>query len=80
MKGYCLGSEECITVNEGLRALTREGAYMCFEDDIKGSLEPGKLADVVLLDHDLTSAEIEEIRDVKPEMTIVGGKIAYEKA
>ena len=79
MNGYCLGSEECITLNEGLRAMTREGAYMCFEEDIKGSLEPGKLADMVLLDHDLTSTDVEEIRNVKPRMTIVAGQTVYER-
>ena len=79
MNGYCLGEEECITVSEGLRAMTREGAYMCFEENIKGTLEPGKLADVVLLDHDLTSIETEEIRNVKPRMTIVAGKVMFEQ-
>ena len=79
-KGYCLGEEERITLSEGLRALTREGAYMTFEEDIKGSLEPGKLADLVLLDRDLTSIDIEELRDTRPLMTVVAGRVVFESA
>ena len=79
MKGYCLGEEECITVNEALRGMTREGAYMSFEENIKGTLEPGKLADCVLLDHDLTSIDTEELRNVLPLMTIVDGEIVYKR-
>ena len=77
---YCLGEEECITVNEALRGMTREGADMSFEEDIKGTLEPGKLADCVLLDHDLTAIDKEEIRNVLPVMTIVGGETAFSRA
>ncbi len=80
MHGHCLGTEEAITVEEALRAMTWGGAYMSREENIKGTLEPGMLADVVLLDRSLVGIEAEAIRDVQVCMTVVGGKIAFERA
>jgi len=80
MHGHCLGTEEAITVEEALRAMTWGGAYMSREEGIKGTLEPGMLADVVLLDRSLADIEPEDIRNVAVCMTIVGGKVAYERA
>ena len=79
MHGHCIGKEECITVDEALRAMTVGGAYMSWEEKIKGTLEPGMLADVVLLDRSLVGIDEEDIRNVSVNMTIVDGKIAYEK-
>ncbi len=79
MHGHCIGKEECITVDEALRAMTVGGAYMSWEEKIKGTLEPGMLADVVLLDRSLVGIDEEDIRNVVVNMTIVDGKIAYEK-
>lgn len=78
MHGHCLGTEECITVNEALRAMTLNGAYMSFEEKEKGSLLPGMLADIALLDHDLTNIHEEEIRNVKVLMTLIDGEIMFE--
>ncbi len=77
MHGFCLGEEECITVNEALRAMTQGGAYMTFEENIKGTLLPGMLADVVILDRSLEGIDPEDIRNVTVRTTIVDGKIAY---
>ena len=46
----------------------------------KGSIEPGKLADLLVLDHDILSVPAKQIEQTKPLMTIVGGKIVYEDA
>lgn len=70
--------EQKITVEQSLRAYTRDAAYGTFEEDRKGTLEPGKVADFVLLDRDLTKIQPAEIRKAKIRMTVVGGKIAYE--
>ena len=59
--------------------MTVGGAYMSWEEKIKGTLEPGMLADVVLLDRSLVGIDEEDIRNVTVKMTIVDGKIAYEK-
>ena len=70
--------EQKITVEDALRAYTINGAYASFEDPIKGSLERGKLADIVLIDQDLTRIAPETIRDAKVLATIVGGRVVFE--
>jgi hypothetical protein len=62
---------------EALRSYTINAAYAAFEEDIKGSLRPGKLADVVVLSHDILSVSEEEIPHARVVSTIVGGKVAY---
>ena len=69
--------EQKISVEQALHAYTYEGAYASFEEDIKGTLKPGMLADFVLLDRDLTSIPPETIRDAKILKTVVGGKVVY---
>ena len=56
-----------------------EQAIKGFEDDIKGSIEAGKLADMAVLDRDILSIPAEEIKDMQVEMTIVGGKIVFRR-
>ena len=70
--------EQKITVEEALIGYTITGAYASFEEDIKGSLEPGKLADFVILDQNLLEIDPVAIKDVKVLMTFVGGKKVYE--
>ena len=67
-----------IDLDEALAAYTRDAAYASFEEKEKGTLEPGKLADFVLLDKDLSRVKPAEIREVKVRMTVIGGKVAYE--
>lgn len=69
--------DQKITVEQALRAYTIDAANASFEEKIKGSLEPGKLADFVLLNEDITTLAPEKIRDVKVVMTVVGGKIVF---
>jgi len=64
-------------VEEALEAYTLNAAYLSFEENVKGSIEVGKFADLTVLSHNLLRVEPEEIRDIRVEMTIVGGKIAY---
>jgi len=79
VQGYRLGTAECLTVAEALRAMTISGAYLTGEDDIKGSLEPGKLADMVVLDRDLGSAPEEALRDLQAELTMIDGTVVFER-
>ena len=75
--GDVLGHEQAITVDQALRSMTLDSAYLAFEEDIKGSLAVGKLGDVVVLEADPYEASPEEIKDIPVNMTIVGGKVAY---
>jgi len=67
-----------MTRPEALKSLTIWGALAAFEEDLKGSLTPGKLADLAVLDRDLMTAPEHELFNLKVMMTIVGGKIAFE--
>jgi predicted amidohydrolase YtcJ len=71
--------EERISVGQALIAYTRGGAYAAFQEDSKGSFAPGKLADVVILDRDITVISPQEIRDVKVNRTIIGGRTVYQR-
>lgn len=68
---------EAITREEALRMYTINNAYASFEESIKGSLEPGKLADLAILSDDLLDCPVNQIKDIQSELTIVGGKIVY---
>ena len=76
--GAYLSPEEVVSVTDAVRMYTYNGAYTAFEENIKGSLEPGKLADIVVLSEDILSANPERIRDITVKLTIVGGRIVYE--
>lgn len=69
--------EQKITVEQALRAYTYEAAFASFEEDIKGTLKVGMLADFVLLDRVLTDIPPAEIRDAKVLRTVVGGRLVY---
>ena len=68
--------EQCTTRMEALRAATILNAYAAFEEDLKGSLEPGKLADVVVLSKDILTCDEAELARARVLKTIVGGKVA----
>jgi len=69
--------EQKITLPEAVEAYTLGSAYAEFQEKEKGSITPGKLADFVVLSDDIFSIRPEAIRNVKVEMTVVGGKIVY---
>ncbi len=76
-EGWC--PEQKISLDEALRAYTMGSAYAEFAENVKGSITTGKLADLVLLDTDLGKVPPAEIDTVKVSMTILGGKVIYEK-
>lgn len=65
---------------EALKSLTLWGAYAAFEEDLKGSIEVGKLADFAVLDRDLMTEPEESLFRIQNVMTIVGGKVVYDRA
>lgn len=67
--------EQSLTVDESVYGYTMGGAYASFEEDIKGSIEVGKLADFVVLSEDIFKIEVDRIKDIEVEMTIFNGKI-----
>ena len=69
--------EERMTREQALRSYTLDAAFGAFEEKIKGSLEPGKKADFVILEKDITTIDPVEIRNVKVIWTVVGGKPVY---
>jgi predicted amidohydrolase YtcJ len=71
--------EQKLTVEETIRAYTLGSAYAEFQDDIKGLIENGKLADIVVLSDDIFTIPPKEILNTKVIMTILGGKIIYEE-
>ena len=77
MSGRVFGADEAITIEEAIQGYTIKGAYLGFEEDIKGSLEPGKLADMIVLSKDILTVDAEEIMDIEIEQTYVGGKLVY---
>ncbi|KXK23489.1 MAG: amidohydrolase [Bacteroidetes bacterium OLB12] len=71
--------EQKISVEEALKSYTIRAAYASFEETIKGSIAPGKLADFVVLEQDITQIDPSEIRKVKVLKTVVGGKTVFEQ-
>ncbi|MEE8249727.1 MAG: amidohydrolase family protein [Gammaproteobacteria bacterium] len=71
-------SDEVITLEEALIAHTRSNAYLMFMEDDLGTLEAGKYADLVVLDRDYLETPVDDVRDIRPVMTMVGGEIVYE--
>jgi len=70
-------AEECLTVDEALRTYTLNAAYASFDESKRGTIEPGKLADITILSDDLLSVPAEHLKDVRVEATIVDGRIVY---
>jgi predicted amidohydrolase YtcJ len=75
--GNQLIPDEKITILDALKMYTINGAFAGFEEQIKGSITRGKIADLIVVNHDLTKIKPEEIIDLKIEIVILGGKIVY---
>lgn len=79
MTGTIYGPDEAITMEEAIRAYTLLGAYLNFDEEEKGSLEPGKFADMIVLSDDLLTIDPERIMDVEVEKTWVGGELVFAR-
>lgn len=73
-------TEERITVDEALRIYTVNAAYSSCEENIKGSIEKGKLADITVISRDPLTVQPNEIEAIDVELTIVGGRVVYSKS
>lgn len=71
--------QECIRVEEAVHAYTIGAAFAAGEEQIKGSITPGKLADLVVLSNDIFTSESDQIRETKPVMTIFDGCVVFEQ-
>jgi len=78
-EGRTFYPQQCMTRRQALRSYTLDAAYAAFEENLKGSLTPGKLADVVVLSKDIMSVPDEEILRAQVVCTIVGGKVVFER-
>ena len=72
-----LHPEQNLTREQAIRLYTINNAFLTFEETKKGSLEPGKLADFVILDRDILSCPVDEVKDIKAEATYLGGQRVY---
>lgn len=72
-------AHEAMDIFDAVDAYTIEGAYMEFAEDRKGRIRPGYVADMVLLDEDIFTVPVDEIKDIRPLITITGGVVVYKK-
>lgn len=70
---------EALTREQAIRLYTNHSAYICHEEKAKGSLEVGKLGDLILIDRDILTCPANDIKDTKVLLTVVGGKVVYEQ-
>ena len=77
-RGSIIFPEEAITREQALRMVTINNAYASFEENSKGSIEPDKLADLVVLSEDFMSCTLDKIKTIEVEMTMVGGTVVYK--
>jgi len=75
-----VGPDQCLTREEALACAAREGAYLTFEEGLKGTLEVGKLADVAVLDGDLMTIPEDAIPGIRADLVVVGGAVVLEPA
>ena len=78
--GGVIGEAECLSPEEALGLASRDGAYLTFEEDQKGTLEAGKLADLAVLSEDPLTVATDGLKDIVSDLTIVGGKVVYDRA
>ncbi|PYT31011.1 MAG: amidohydrolase [Acidobacteria bacterium] len=79
-RGQAFHPEERGTRQEALKMHTIWAAYLQFSEKAKGSIEPGKLADLVVIDRDYLACPEDQIKEIEPVMTILDGKVVYQRA
>ncbi len=77
--GREVAPQEAVTREEALRTYTTNGTWLTREESLKGSIEVGKVADLVVLDRDYFAVPDEEIKDIQVEKTMVAGNIVWER-
>lgn len=77
--GLSPNPEQALSRKEALQLYTINNAYAAFEENSKGSIEPGKLADLVVLSDDILNCPVDDIRNIKARLTMVNGRIVYQK-
>jgi predicted amidohydrolase YtcJ len=77
--GKVWGAEEAVSIQDAIRMYTANGPYLTWEEKIKGTLEPGKLADMIVLDSDPLTQPPQKLLSTHVDLTLVGGKIVYER-
>ncbi len=75
--GGKLGPDQGLTREEAIRGITLDSAYVSFEEDVKGSIEPDKYADFIVLSDDILTVPAETIKDIEVEATVLAGKVIY---
>ncbi|MEN1967966.1 amidohydrolase [Lentibacillus sp. N15] len=75
-----IGEDKTVSLLQAIRMYTLHGAYASFEENIKGSIEPGKLADLVLLDRSITRTDLDDLPEVLVEWTMIDGELVYQKS
>jgi hypothetical protein len=80
LKGYALGKEHAITAKEALTLYTINNARIMGVEKERGSVEPGKLADLVVLDRPLLTIGDEEIKQIRPLLTMINGRVVHARA
>jgi len=78
--GQVFVPEQRVTREEALRSYTLNNAYGAFEENLKGTLTPGKLADIVILSKNIMTVPEDEIPATRVDLTILGGKVRYDRA
>jgi predicted amidohydrolase YtcJ len=78
-RGTLLFPEESLTREQAIRLYTINNAYLTHEEKIKGSLEVGKLGDLILIDRDVLTCPVKDVAETKVLLTVVGGRVVYEK-
>lgn len=78
-EGTSIGENQSINVLEAIRMYTYNGAFASFEEHIKGSIEPGKLADLVVLNGSILNTHPHHIKDLQVDLTMIDGNILYQR-
>ena len=74
-----LHPEQNLTREQAIQLYTINNAFLTYQEDKKGSLEPGKLADFIVIDRDILSCPLDEVKDIQVEQTYLGGKKIYSR-
>ncbi len=77
--GRIVSGEEAVSREDALRMMTRDAARFSFDEKNRGSIEPGKLGDFVVLDDHVLTCDAERLRSIRPDLTVIGGRVVFER-